>query len=122
MTGTLRLRIRLMAGRSIALGPGKADLLSAIMNSGSISAAARELGMSYKRAWYLIDTMNQCFAGPVVDAAKGGNARGGALLTPLGREVLAHYRSIEDHAAAAIADDLNRLEALLAGNDPAAGE
>ena len=113
MTDLLRLRIRLMAGKSIAIGPGKADLLAAIAQTGSISAAARDLGMSYKRAWYLIDTMNQCF-GAVVEAAKGGSTRGGALLTPLGQELLARYRTIEQAAAAAIAPDLQRLQDLLA--------
>jgi len=87
-------RIRLMQGDEIALGPGKADLLKAIREHGSISAAARHMGMSYRRAWLLVDTMNRCFLEPLVLSAAGGSRGGGASLTPHGEEVLACYEAM----------------------------
>ena len=92
-------RLRVLYGSAIALGPGKAELLEAIARAGSISAAGRALGMSYRRAWLLVDTMNRCFREPLVEAAKGGAHGGGAWLTPFGDEVLAAYRALERHAA-----------------------
>lgn len=86
-----RVRVRILSGSQIAMGPGKADLLRAIDESGSISAAARRMRMSYRRAWLLVHTMNECFAQPLVEAEKGGSARGGARLTAAGREVLELY-------------------------------
>lgn len=77
----------------IALGPGKVDLLEAIGETGSISGAARELGMSYRRAWLLVETMNNCFRQPLV--ATSSFRRGGASLTAEGQEVLALYRRIQ---------------------------
>lgn len=103
-----------MVGREIAVGPGKAELLAAVQATGSISAAARSLGMSYKRAWYLLDTMNQCFKAPVVETVKGGRGHGGAKLTVTGERVLGLYRSIESRAIEAMAADLAALAALLA--------
>ncbi|MDX1756412.1 MAG: LysR family transcriptional regulator [Marinobacter sp.] len=88
-------RLRLKLGKEIAMGPGKAELLEQIDNTRSISAAAKRMGMSYRRAWLLVDTMNQCFAAPLVDTATGGRRGGGARLSPLGREVLALYRQAE---------------------------
>lgn len=114
MADTLRLRIRLMRGEAIAVGPGKADLLEAVKATGSISAAARALGMSYKRAWYLLDTMNRCFKAPVIEAVKGGSGRGGARLTTMGDEVLALYKSAEARAEEAMKADLACLAGLLA--------
>lgn len=87
-------RIRLMQGGEIALGPGKADLLQAIREHGSISAAARRMGMSYRRAWLLVDTMNRCFREPLVLSAAGGSQGGGANLTPHGEAVLAYYEAM----------------------------
>lgn len=87
-------RIRLMQGGEIALGPGKADLLQAIREQGSISAAARHMGMSYRRAWLLVDTMNRCFRLPLVLSAAGGSQGGGASLTRHGEEVLAYYEAM----------------------------
>ena len=87
-------RLRILSGRDIALGPGKADLLEGIAATGSISAAAREAGMSYRRAWILVDTMNACFAKPLVMTAKGGAEHGGARLTPTGKKVVARYRRL----------------------------
>jgi molybdate transport system regulatory protein len=92
-------RIRILAGSQIALGPGKADLLRAIDETGSISAAARDMGMSYRRAWLLVHTMNECFREPLVEAVKGGPEGGGARLTKTGREVLSHYQDIVRLAA-----------------------
>lgn len=91
-----RIRLRVLANSVIAIGPGKADLLEAIASTGSISAAAREMGMSYRRAWLLVDTMNTCFCAPLVSTAKGGAEGGGASLTPTGRKVLDEYRSISE--------------------------
>jgi len=96
------------------MGPGKADLLEAIRGSGSISQAARQLGMSYKRAWNLADTMNRCFREPLIDTATGGGGGGGARLTPFGERVLAHFRSMETRADTAIRADLTAFAALLA--------
>jgi len=91
----LRVVLRDGAGRPVAFGPGKADLLTAIAETGSIAAAGRRLGMSYKRAWSLVEALNEMFRGAVVDAAKGGAHGGGAVLTPLGAKVLAAYRALE---------------------------
>ena len=98
------------------MGPGKANLLEAIRASGSISAAARELKMSYKRAWNLVDTMNRCFREPLVDTATGGGGGGGARLTPFGKIVLAHFRSMEKRTDAAIRSELTDFVTLLADN------
>lgn len=88
------------------MGPGKADLLEAVDRLGSISAAARAMGMSYRRAWLLIDTMNQCFKSPLVHTAVGGGGGGGAQVTDLGREVLQRYRSMQAKAQASIERDM----------------
>ena len=96
---SLQLRMRLMVGKDIALGPGKADLLMGIEESGSIAAAGRRLGMSYKRAWSLVEEMNAGFAEPLVASARGGARGGGAHLTEAGEEVLAAYRRLEARLA-----------------------
>ncbi|MGH8703281.1 MAG: winged helix-turn-helix domain-containing protein [Burkholderiales bacterium] len=110
---TLGVRLRVVLDRDIAIGPGKADLLEGVATTGSISAAARGMGMSYKRAWLLVDTMNRCFRTPLVEAAKGGQTGGGARLTPLGREVLHRYRSMATRAARGAGRDLAALRRLL---------
>lgn len=110
------VRLRLMLGGEIALGPGKADLLQGIAETGSISAAGRRLGMSYKRAWLLVDTMNRCFAAPLVVAESGGKTGGGASLTALGEDVLKRFRHMEAAAAKACAADLKALVAKLRKN------
>jgi molybdate transport system regulatory protein len=107
-------KFRIYFGGEIAIGPGKADLLEAIRVSGSISAAAREMGMSYRRAWTLVDTMNRCFKEPLVDTATGGGGGGGARLTPFGANVLVHFRSMERRTDAAIRGELASFVALLA--------
>jgi len=91
---TPRVRERILMESTVAMGPGKADLLEAIAKTGSISAAAREMRMSYRRAWILVDTMNEWFKAPLVSTAKGGIHGGGARFTPLGRRVLSQYRSL----------------------------
>lgn len=94
-TPRLRPRLRLNLGNAIAMGPGKAELLEHIDDTRSISAAARQMKMSYRRAWLLVNTMNQCFQAPVVETTTGGVRGGGASLSPLGREVLTLYRKFE---------------------------
>ncbi|HMQ93196.1 MAG TPA: LysR family transcriptional regulator [Amaricoccus sp.] len=108
-----RLRIRIVFGDHETIGPGKADLLDGIDRCGSIAAAGREMGMSYKRAWELIGTLNAMFRAPLVDSTRGGPGGGGAVLTELGREVLAQYRAFEAEAAAGGAEHLAALRALL---------
>lgn len=110
----LRLRLRVMLTPDMPFGPGKADLLEALAAHGSIAAAGRSLGMSYQRAWTLVAAMNTHFRHPVVEAAKGGRAGGGAALTPFGQAVLAAYRAIEREAARAAAAELRWLQANLA--------
>lgn len=88
-----KLSFRLLYDNEIALGPGKAELLEAINDTGSISAAGKAMNMSYRRAWMLVDVMNRCFKEPLVHTAKGGAHGGGAVLTPLGKQVLANYKT-----------------------------
>jgi molybdate transport system regulatory protein len=111
-----RLTFRLMLGETIALGPGKIQLLEAIRETGSIAAAGRSMDMSYKRAWHLVDTMNRCFKTPLVEASKGGAHGGGAVLTPLAEEVIVHYRRLETRARKATEADLAALGAQLAAD------
>ncbi len=108
-----RLRIRIVFDEGGMIGPGKAELLERIARSGSIAAAGREMGMSYKRAWELIGTLNAMFRAPLVARTRGGPGGGGAELTDLGREVLALYRGIEAEAAGAGAAGMAALRALL---------
>jgi len=96
------------------LGPGKADLLDLIRETGSISAAGRRMGMSYKRAWLLVETMNAIFCDPLVESSRGGAQGGGARLTPTGEAVLAHYRRLEARAGEAGAEDVAALMAMRA--------
>ncbi len=112
-------RLRILFGHAIALGPGKADLLEAIAETGSISAAARRMNMSYRRAWLLVDTMNQCFRTPLVGTATGGKGGGGAQISAFGREILLRYRAMECKALAACAEDMAELAKQLADNTPA---
>ena len=81
-------RLRIVTGKDVAFGPGKAELLALVGETGSIGKAAKRMGMSYMRAWSLIQTMNQCFKEPLVLAARGGPEHGGAELTETGRRVL----------------------------------
>ena len=97
----LKLKAQLFCGTEIAMGPGKAALLDAIAATGSISAAGRRLGMSYRRAWLLVDVMNRCWETPLVETAAGGSHGGGARVTTLGADILAAYRRLEDAIEAA---------------------
>lgn len=108
---TIALRIRVVLGDGLILGPGRADLLAFIRDTGSIAAAGRRMGMSYKRAWQLAEALNTSFHGPVIVAAKGGVAGGGAHLTELGVQVLEAYRALEATARAANAEPLAILAA-----------
>lgn len=109
---TFHLRIRVDGPAERALGPGKVELLERIAEHGSISAAGREMGMSYRRAWMLVDALNSQFAGPLVAKQSGGSGGGGAVLTDLGRDIVARYRRIERLANEAAVQDLAALSAL----------
>jgi molybdate transport system regulatory protein len=113
--GSAKPQIRIMFRKAIAMGPGKADLLQAIERTGSISAAARSLGMSYRRAWLLVDTMNQSFKSAVVETLTGGQRGGGARVTELGHDVLARYLAMDAKAAASVRRDLAAFSRLMAG-------
>jgi molybdate transport system regulatory protein len=112
-TKTPRLRIRIVFGDQEMIGPGKAELLERIDRCGSIAAAGREMGMSYKRAWDLVGTLNAMFVEPLVESTRGGPRGGGALLTENGRDVLALYRSFEREAAEGGAERLRALQSRL---------
>lgn len=105
-------RLRVVIAPGIGIGPGKADLMDGIRETGSIAAAGRRIGMSYKRAWLLVSALNSHFAAPVVEASKGGRDGGGAQLTALGEQVLAAYREMEARTEDAIAPALARLKRL----------
>ena len=92
----MKIQARLILDDEIAFGPGKAELLIAIQTTGSISAAGKYLGMSYRRAWLLVDAMNRCFQQPLVETATGGSQGGGTRLTPLGLDVLKRYQHIQE--------------------------
>ena len=106
-------RLRIVLEGDIALGPGKADLMEGIRETGSIAAAGRRMGMSYKQAWMLVETMNACFAGPLVVAAKGGRRGGGASLTPLGEDVLRRFCRMQTASSRAISKDLAALRRVM---------
>ena len=99
------LTLRLLSGARPAMGPGKAELLEHIAATGSISAAARAMGMSYRRAWQLVEAMNRDFASPLVTTATGGKRGGGAVVSDLGREALQRFRKMELKASRAIERD-----------------
>jgi molybdate transport system regulatory protein len=107
------LTIRVDFGAYGYLGPGKIALMELISKHGSISAAGKEMGMSYRRAWLLVDEINHIFRDPLVETQMGGSGGGGARLTKLGREVASRYRAIEGAAATASSADLRALRAAL---------
>lgn len=111
---TLRLTLRLDVGGHATLGPGKARLLELIGETGSISAAGRAMGMSYRRAWMLVDALNQTFREPVVETRGGGVGGGGATLTAFGASLVADYRAMEEDARVALSRRLAKLEDALA--------
>jgi len=100
-TSPLSIKARLYCGNEIAMGPGKADLLEAIIREGSISGAGRALGMSYRRTWLLVDAMNRCWREPLVQTAAGGSHGGGARVTAFGESILAAYRALQQRLAEA---------------------
>jgi molybdate transport system regulatory protein len=108
-----RLTLRVDFGSKRSIGPGKIRLLEEIGRGGSISQAGRSLGMSYRRAWLLIDDLNRCFRQPVVRAKSGGSQGGGAELTEFGAELVRDYRAIESAASGAAKSRLRGLEAAL---------
>jgi len=108
-----RLTLRVDFGANRALGPGKVRLLEAIRDTGSISQGGRALGMSYRRAWRLVDDLNRCFREPVINAQPGGADGGGTTLTVFGLELIRDYRAIEEAAATAAEQRLNKLRQRL---------
>ena len=117
-----RLTLRVDFGSNRSVGPGKIRLLEAIDRTGSISKAGRTLGMSYRRAWLLIDDMNQCFRRAVVSAKPGGSQGGGAMLTEFGQDLVRDYRAIEAAAETAAKPRLRGLEGALRRPMPADDE
>ena len=113
-SSTLRLTLRLDVGGRPTLGPGKARLMELIDETGSISAAGRAMGISYRYAWTLVDSLNASFAAPLIAARPGGAGGGGATLLPLGAEVVRLYRALEQGAANAGLAELTQLQAVLA--------
>lgn len=113
---TPRLTLRVDLGGGRALGPGKVRLLEAIAETGSISKAGLALGMSYRRAWLLVDDMNTCFRDAVIATRPGGSHGGGATLTPFGEKLVESYRAIEIEAMDASRRHLSDLEAALKGS------
>ena len=111
--GPLKLKAQILCGDELAMGPGKADLLEAIDREGSISAAGRSLGMSYRRTWLLVDGMNRCWTDRLVDTTAGGGTGRGARLSDAGRDVLARYRALEARLATVVDADLAALSGML---------
>ena len=115
-----KLRLRILFGPEVAVGPGKVALLRAIREAGSISAGARAMNMSYRRAWLLVDTMNRCFREPVVAAAPGGKGGGGATVTAFGQDVLERYARMHRTAEDSVRADIAEFAKLLADEPPQA--
>ncbi|MFX1674468.1 LysR family transcriptional regulator [Paraburkholderia sp. A2WS-5] len=109
----VRFRMRVIHDDTIALGPGKVQLLEAVREQGSISAAARSLNMSYRRAWLLMDELNRALASPATVSEHGGQSGGGSTLTPVGEEIIRLYRGIEARAAAVCAPEIEALKKLV---------
>ena len=105
-----KLRIRIEFEGHHSLGPGKIQLLEAVGELGSISAAARSMEMSYRHAWEMLDDVNRCFREPIIETEAGGRAGGGARLTARGRELIDRYRSMQEKATAALEGDLEALD------------
>lgn len=114
MKNTVQFRLRIYREDTVAIGPGKVALLEAIAEAGSIAAAARQIGMSYRRAWLLVDETNKALKQPVVGTAAGGTRGGGTVLTPTGQELVARYRALEAAARKAAAPEIAALTRLLA--------
>ena len=109
-----KLIFRLQFDQDNRIGRGKIQLLSQIRETGSISAGGRAMDMSYRRAWLLVDEMNRLFKEPVVESQRGGKQGGGAVLTPFGEALIAHYHTMEEKARKALADDIDWIVGHLA--------
>jgi molybdate transport system regulatory protein len=109
----VRFRMRIRKGETVALGPGKVDLLEAVRDYGSISAAARSLDMSYRRAWLLIDELNKSLKSPATVSEQGGQSGGGCVLTPVGEDIVRLYREVEAQAQKACAKQIGALTRLI---------
>lgn len=107
------VRPRVYIGENISIGPGKIDLLRQVGNKHSISAAARALGMPYKRAWLLIDTLNQGFGKPVIETTTGGKKGGGAVITSLGQHLIEYYDALEKSLNQNTKVELEALRSLI---------
>jgi len=107
------LTLRVLARTAPAMGPGKAELIARIAQTGSISAAARAMGMSYRRAWQLVEALNRAFREPVITTAIGGTRGGGARVTAFGKRLVVLFHAMEDKASSAIAADLRRYTSYL---------
>lgn len=122
LAGTLKIKLQLYLGNEIAFGPGKAALLHAIEDTGSISEAAKSMGMSYRRAWLLVDVMNRCFKQPLVSARPGRGTRSGAHVTEMGRSVLETYEHLSaDAAQVAKSGQMAQFEEMLRARPMPAG-
>jgi molybdate transport system regulatory protein len=113
MTFNVQFRLRIYRDEGIAVGPGKVALVEAIARTGSISAAARSMGMSYRRAWLLVDELNRALKEPAVVGSAGGRHGGGATVTTAGHEVVRRYRAIEETSRGASAGDIAALTRML---------
>jgi molybdate transport system regulatory protein len=113
MAGYPGLLLRILSAKDPAMGPGKARLVALIADTGSISAAARKMGMSYRQAWLLVEALNESFNEPVVLTAIGGKRGGGAVVTHFGRQLIKSYHGMEAKASAAIAADLEEFSTHL---------
>lgn len=115
-----RFRLRLSVGAVVAVGPGKIALLEAIREHHSISAAAKALGMSYKRAWDLVNELNECLKQPAVTSSTGGISGGGTALTDTGELLIHLYRTVESKAGDACRTELNKMSQLMSVQTPSA--
>tara|TARA_A100001391_G_scaffold23304_4_gene12832 strand:- start:31405 stop:31770 length:366 start_codon:yes stop_codon:yes gene_type:complete len=109
----LKLKLQLYCGEEIAMGPGKADLLEAIAQTGSISAAARAMELSYRRAWLMVDVMNRCFKEKLVDTTPGGGQKAGARVSDAGQRALVAYRALQDRVMGAVPTSEDVLQTML---------
>lgn len=109
----VRFRMRIRSGDAVALGPGKVELLEAVREYGSISAAARSLGMSYRRAWLLIDELNRSLKAPATHSEQGGQSGGGCTLTPVGESIIRLYRDVEVEAQRSCAKQIAELTRMI---------
>jgi molybdate transport system regulatory protein len=112
-TPHVKFRMRICKGETVALGPGKVSLLEAVREYGSISAAARSLDMSYRRAWMLLDELNSSLKSPATVSEQGGNSGGGCTLTPVGEAIIRLYREIEIEAQRSCSKQIEALKRLM---------